>query len=110
MFFFSNFFLITVLSVTDIFPQVSLNFAGGASLDLRPQDYLIQQNSIVSISSFNLFLFFIFPRTGLDFFFSKYIILSLRELHFTIIEEPLPNVPLCRTFYTITYFIERIIH
>ncbi|CAJ2660097.1 unnamed protein product [Trifolium pratense] len=38
-------FLITN-SVTDIFPQVSLNFAGGASLDLRPQDYLIQQNSI----------------------------------------------------------------
>ncbi|MCH97088.1 aspartic proteinase-like protein 2-like, partial [Trifolium medium] len=32
-------------SVTDIFPQVSLNFAGGASLDLRPLDYLIQQNS-----------------------------------------------------------------
>ncbi|KAF5471026.1 hypothetical protein F2P56_011503 [Juglans regia] len=33
-------------SVTDIFPQVSLNFAGGASLILRPQDYLLQQNSI----------------------------------------------------------------
>ncbi|KAJ1388966.1 Xylanase inhibitor, C-terminal [Sesbania bispinosa] len=38
-------YLITA-SVTDIFPQVSLNFAGGASLVLRPQDYLIQQNSI----------------------------------------------------------------
>lgn len=38
-------FLITD-SVTNIFPQVSLNFAGGASLVLRPQDYLIQQNSI----------------------------------------------------------------
>ncbi|XP_014496527.1 aspartic proteinase-like protein 2 [Vigna radiata var. radiata] len=33
-------------SVTDVFPQVSLNFAGGASMLLRPQDYLIQQNSI----------------------------------------------------------------
>ncbi|KAG5140829.1 hypothetical protein JHK84_034597 [Glycine max] len=33
-------------SVTDVFPQVSLNFAGGASMILRPQDYLIQQNSI----------------------------------------------------------------
>ncbi|MCI30451.1 aspartic proteinase-like protein 2-like, partial [Trifolium medium] len=32
--------------VTDIFPKVSLNFAGGVSLDLRPQDYLIQQNPI----------------------------------------------------------------
>lgn len=38
-------FLITD-SVSDIFPQVSLNFAGGASMVLRPQDYLIQQNSI----------------------------------------------------------------
>ncbi|KAL1323544.1 hypothetical protein HN51_033846 [Arachis hypogaea] len=34
-------------SVSDTFPQVSLNFAGGASLVLRPQDYLIQQNPIV---------------------------------------------------------------
>ncbi|XP_024023777.1 aspartic proteinase-like protein 2 [Morus notabilis] len=40
-------YLITV-SPTDIFPQVNLNFAGGASMVLRPQDYLIQQNSIGS--------------------------------------------------------------
>ncbi|OMO90297.1 Peptidase A1 [Corchorus olitorius] len=33
-------------SVTDIFPQVSLNFAGGASMILYAQDYLVQQNSI----------------------------------------------------------------
>ncbi|XP_010535639.1 PREDICTED: aspartic proteinase-like protein 2 [Tarenaya hassleriana] len=33
-------------SLADIFPQVSLNFAGGASMFLNPQDYLIQQNSI----------------------------------------------------------------
>ncbi|XP_048233802.1 aspartic proteinase 36 isoform X2 [Ricinus communis] len=32
-------------SVNDVFPQVSLNFAGGASLILNPQDYLLQQNS-----------------------------------------------------------------
>ncbi|TQE03979.1 hypothetical protein C1H46_010350 [Malus baccata] len=32
-------------SVSDIFPQVSFNFAGGASMILRPQDYLIQQTS-----------------------------------------------------------------
>ncbi|RDX97923.1 Aspartic proteinase-like protein 2 [Mucuna pruriens] len=37
---------LTTASVTDIFPQVSLNFAGGVSMVLRPQDYLIQQNSI----------------------------------------------------------------
>ncbi|KAK7262223.1 hypothetical protein RJT34_29786 [Clitoria ternatea] len=39
-------YLITTSSNADIFPQVSLNFAGGASLVLRPQDYLIQQNYI----------------------------------------------------------------
>ncbi|KAL7614147.1 hypothetical protein Lser_V15G07974 [Lactuca serriola] len=33
-------------SVSDIFPIVSLNFAGGASMNLRPQDYLLQQNSV----------------------------------------------------------------
>ncbi|KAK9690041.1 hypothetical protein RND81_09G100300 [Saponaria officinalis] len=38
-------FLITS-SVNDVFPQVSLNFAGGASMVLRPQDYLLEQNSI----------------------------------------------------------------
>ena len=35
-------------SVDEIFPLVSLNFAGGASMVLRPQDYLLEQNSIVS--------------------------------------------------------------
>ncbi|KAK1409967.1 hypothetical protein QVD17_36498 [Tagetes erecta] len=33
-------------SVSDIFPPVSLNFAGGVSMNLRPQDYLVQQNSV----------------------------------------------------------------
>ncbi|KAK2448883.1 aspartic proteinase [Trifolium repens] len=37
---------LTTNSITDFFPQVSLNFAGGASMDLRPQDYLIQHNPI----------------------------------------------------------------
>ncbi|XP_042050852.1 aspartic proteinase 36-like [Salvia splendens] len=37
---------LTTLSVSEIFPQVTLNFAGGASMILRPQDYLLQQNSI----------------------------------------------------------------
>ena len=44
-----------MFSVTDVFPQVSLNFAGGASMILRPQDYLLQQNSVVSIQFFSLF-------------------------------------------------------
>ncbi|XP_022944255.1 aspartic proteinase-like protein 2 [Cucurbita moschata] len=34
---------LTSSSISDIFPQASFNFAGGASLLLRPQDYLIQQ-------------------------------------------------------------------
>ncbi|KAI3826436.1 hypothetical protein L1987_00484 [Smallanthus sonchifolius] len=33
-------------STPDIFPTVSLNFAGGASMILRPRDYLLQQNSV----------------------------------------------------------------
>ncbi|GKB88147.1 aspartic proteinase-like protein 2 [Tanacetum coccineum] len=33
-------------STPDMFPTVSLNFAGGASMFLRPQDYLLQQNSV----------------------------------------------------------------
>lgn len=41
-------------SVNDIFPMVSLNFAGGATMVLRGEDYLIQQNSIVSQIFFEL--------------------------------------------------------
>lgn len=41
----------TVFNSLDMFPQVSLNFAGGASLVLGPQDYLIKQNYIVSIQT-----------------------------------------------------------
>ncbi|XP_055836250.1 aspartic proteinase 36-like isoform X1 [Solanum dulcamara] len=37
---------LTTSSVGDIFPMVSLNFAGGATMVLRGEDYLIQQNSI----------------------------------------------------------------
>ncbi|KAI3461348.1 hypothetical protein Pfo_018011 [Paulownia fortunei] len=37
---------LTTSSVSEIFPPVSLNFAGGASMVLRPEDYLLQQNSI----------------------------------------------------------------
>jgi hypothetical protein len=33
-------------SVSDIFPPVNLNFVGGSSMILRPEDYLLQQNSI----------------------------------------------------------------
>ncbi|CAH9093928.1 unnamed protein product [Cuscuta epithymum] len=33
-------------SVSDIFPTISLSFAGGASMVLKPEDYLLQQNSI----------------------------------------------------------------
>ncbi|KAL3647495.1 hypothetical protein CASFOL_008463 [Castilleja foliolosa] len=40
---------LTTSSVSDIFPPVSLNFAGGASILLRPQDYLLQQNSVGAV-------------------------------------------------------------
>ncbi|CAH9119558.1 unnamed protein product [Cuscuta europaea] len=33
-------------SVSDIFPSISLNFRGGASMMLNPEDYLLKQNSI----------------------------------------------------------------
>ncbi|XP_071721323.1 aspartic proteinase 36-like [Rutidosis leptorrhynchoides] len=33
-------------STPEMFPTVSLNFAGGASMVLRPEDYLLQQNSL----------------------------------------------------------------
>ncbi|CAA2955627.1 aspartic ase 2 isoform X2 [Olea europaea subsp. europaea] len=37
---------LTTSSVSEIFPPASLNFAGGASMLLKPEDYLLQQNSI----------------------------------------------------------------
>ncbi|XP_017253489.1 aspartic proteinase 36 isoform X1 [Daucus carota subsp. sativus] len=33
-------------SVSQIFPSVTLNFAGGASMFLKPEDYLLKQNSV----------------------------------------------------------------
>lgn len=35
-----------ISSVNDVFPEVRLNFAGGASMVLKPKDYLLEQNSI----------------------------------------------------------------
>ncbi|KAL8496476.1 hypothetical protein ACS0TY_020258 [Phlomoides rotata] len=40
---------VTSSSVSENFPPVTLNFAGGASMTLRPQDYLLQQSSISGI-------------------------------------------------------------
>ena len=37
-------------SVSDIFPPVSLNFAGGASMVLKPEDYLIHRGFVVSFA------------------------------------------------------------
>ncbi|CAH1441692.1 unnamed protein product [Lactuca virosa] len=41
---------IVASSSPEIFPAVSLNFAGSASMLLRPQDYLLQQNSVAGAS------------------------------------------------------------
>ncbi|KAG9144010.1 hypothetical protein Leryth_013893 [Lithospermum erythrorhizon] len=38
-------------SISEIFPSVSLNFAGGASMVLRPEDYLLQQTSVDGTTS-----------------------------------------------------------
>lgn len=73
-----------LFSVSDIFPQVSLNFAGGASMILRPQDYLIQQGSIVSF----LFSYFQFLSTCLDIFFSPKMLLSWGEMHLLLLKRP----------------------
>ena len=43
----SKMYVYSVFSVKGIFPTVSLNFAGGVSMNLKPEDYLLQQNSIV---------------------------------------------------------------
>ncbi|XP_020272485.1 aspartic proteinase-like protein 2 [Asparagus officinalis] len=37
---------VTASSADDVFPPVTLNFAGGASMNLKPSDYLIQQGSV----------------------------------------------------------------
>ncbi|KAE8708187.1 hypothetical protein F3Y22_tig00110348pilonHSYRG00017 [Hibiscus syriacus] len=37
-------------SVNNVFPEVSLNFAGGATLVLNPEDYLLQHNSIGGVA------------------------------------------------------------
>ncbi|KAH7838177.1 hypothetical protein Vadar_022949 [Vaccinium darrowii] len=37
---------VTTSNISEVFPTVSLNFAGGASMILYPEEYLLQQNSI----------------------------------------------------------------
>ncbi|XP_008794007.2 aspartic proteinase 39-like [Phoenix dactylifera] len=37
---------VTSSSVNESFPSVTLNFSGGASMSLKPQDYLLQQGSV----------------------------------------------------------------
>ncbi|KAJ0963134.1 hypothetical protein J5N97_028256 [Dioscorea zingiberensis] len=37
---------VTASSPEETFPSVTLNFEGGASMNLKPQDYLLQQNQI----------------------------------------------------------------
>lgn len=43
-----------LFSVGDIFPQVSLNFMGGASMILDPEHYLMHYGFLVSMSIFSL--------------------------------------------------------
>lgn len=43
-----------LFSVGDIFPQVSLNFMGGASMVLNPEHYLMHYGFLVSMSIISL--------------------------------------------------------
>lgn len=45
-----------MFSVSEIFPPVSLNFAGGASMVLKPEEYLVHLGFAVSYSTFLKFL------------------------------------------------------
>lgn len=47
----SHGFGVCCCSINDMFPPVSLNFAGGASMMLRPQDYLFHYGFYVSSST-----------------------------------------------------------
>ena len=48
--------IFALCSITEIFPQVSFNFAGGASMVLGPEEYLLQQSSTVSFLDLTFFL------------------------------------------------------
>lgn len=73
----SDLYIYFAFSINDIFPQVSLNFAGGASMILRPQDYLIQQSSVVSF----LVGYFQLVWTCLEDLLKHKMILSSSERH-----------------------------
>lgn len=45
-----------MFSVSEIFPPVSLNFAGGASMVLKPEEYLVHLGFAVSYSTFLKFI------------------------------------------------------
>lgn len=45
-------------SLAEVFPEVSLNFAGGASMVLRPIDYLVHMGFVVSLPLIPLYIGF----------------------------------------------------
>lgn len=45
---------ILCFSLAEVFPPVSLNFAAGASMVLKPEEYLMRTGSSVSCSSVSL--------------------------------------------------------
>ena len=83
--------MLSIFSLSDIFPFVSLNFAGGASMVLRPEEYLLKMGVVVS-HHFSLYLeLYIFEK-----FFV--IILNFRLFHvvdklFLVHELNLPTFP-----------------
>lgn len=45
-------------SLAEVFPEVALNFAGGASMVLRPIDYLVHMGFVVSLPLIPLYIGF----------------------------------------------------
>lgn len=45
-------FFFFMCSLSASFPPVSLNFAGGASMLLKPEEYLVRISSVVSLPLF----------------------------------------------------------
>lgn len=45
----------SINSLSEVFPEVAFNFAGGASMVLRPIDYLVHMGFVVSLPLISLY-------------------------------------------------------
>lgn len=69
-----------VISISEVFPNVSLKFAGGASMVLRPKDYLlVDRRSVSNSQALFFFNIFHFSKDWLERF--TWLICQLSELN-----------------------------